>query len=256
MLRVDGLVKQFGGLVAVRGVCFDTRPGEVLGLIGPNGAGKTTVFNLITGMLRPDQGEILFNGRRLNGLRPYQIASLGIRRTFQNLELFTNLTVAENVMVGGYLGSRVGFAGSLFRRPGPMRQERILYEKALELLALLGLEDSADLPAGSLPFGRQRLLEIVRALAGEPEVLLLDEPAAGLNHSESRDLAEFIRSLAQAGYALVLVEHDMETVMSVADRIVVLNFGEVIATGTPAEIQADQEVIAAYLGKEEGADIC
>lgn len=256
MLRINGLMKQFGGLVAVREVGFEAGPGEIVGLIGPNGAGKTTVFNLITGVLHPDQGEIIFQDRRLNGLRPYQIASLGIRRTFQNLELFTNLTAAENVMVGGYRDSGAGFAGSLFRRPGPMKQERELYEKALHLLARLGLEHSADLPAGSLPFGQQRLLEIARALAGEPQVLLLDEPAAGLNHSESRDLAEFMRSLAQAGYAIVLVEHDMETVMSVADRMVVLNFGSVIATGTPAEIQANQEVITAYLGKEEDEYAC
>lgn len=254
MLRVSGLRKQFGGLVAVREVGFTARPGEVLGLIGPNGAGKTTVFNLISGVLRPDRGEIRYRDRLLNGLKMHEIAALGIRRTFQNLELFTNLTVAENVMVGGYGGNGVGFTRSLFRRPGPLEQERILRAKAMALLARLGLADRADSPAGSLPFGQQRLLEIARALAGKPKVLLLDEPAAGLNHAESRELAVFMRSLAEAGHAVVLVEHDMETVMGVADRMVVLNFGAVIATGTPAEIRAHPAVIEAYLGREEDGD--
>ncbi|MEW6726401.1 MAG: ABC transporter ATP-binding protein [Bacillota bacterium] len=250
MLRVKELTKRFGGLLAVFGVNFEVNPGEILALIGPNGAGKTTVFNLVTGVLQPNGGEILFDDRRLNGLKPFQIAALGIRRTFQNLELFTTLTVAENVMVGAYHTCRAGFCRSLLRRPGAMKEDQKLYDKALALLAQVELADKADWPAGSLPFGQQRLLEIARALAGEPKVLLLDEPAAGLNHDESRRLARFLRSLADSGLALALVEHDMETVMGVADRIVVLNFGTVIATGTVAEIQQNPEVIAAYLGKE------
>lgn len=251
MLILKNVTKRFGGLLAVNNVSFTVEKGEILALIGPNGAGKTTLFNLITGNLRPDGGEIFFKGRKLNGLKPFQIARLGIARTFQNLELFPTLTTAENVMVGFYRRNPTGFFRSLLRRPGTMRQELELYREATQILAQLGLAAKADWPASSLPFGQQRLLEIARALAGKPELVLLDEPAAGLNHTESEELARFLRSLVKAGHTLVLVEHDMDTVMGVADRIVVLNFGTVIATGTPKEIQRHPEVIAAYLGREE-----
>jgi branched-chain amino acid transport system ATP-binding protein len=253
MLYVKGLTKGFGGLLAVNRVSFEVKQRQILALIGPNGAGKTTVFNLITGLLRPDEGEIYFRQHRLNRLKPFQIAALGIGRTFQNLELFTNLTVAENVMVGAYRLERAGFCRSLFRRPGTMREDLALYRRTLELLEPLGLADKADAHAGDLPFGQQRLLEIARALAARPEILLLDEPAAGLNPAESRELARFLRSLVDKGQTLLLVEHDMETVMSLADEVVVLNFGTVIATGTPTEVQGNPAVIAAYLGEEEEA---
>lgn len=251
MLHVRGLTKCFGGLVAVNRVDFAVNAGEILALIGPNGAGKTTVFNLITGMLQPDEGEIAFKGRRINGLKPFQIAALGISRTFQNLELFTNLTVAENVMVGAYRLGHIGFCRSIFRRPGIMREDRDLYRKATVILERLGLADKAEMLSSNLPFGQQRLLEIARSLASEPEILLLDEPAAGLNATESQELARFLRRLQCSGHTMVLVEHDMDTVMDVADRLVVLNFGTVIAVGTPVEIQRHPEVIAAYLGEGE-----
>ncbi|MEW6183898.1 MAG: ABC transporter ATP-binding protein [Bacillota bacterium] len=251
MLEVREITKVFGGLIALNRVGFKTRTGGILGLIGPNGAGKTTIFNLITGVLKPDGGQVIFQERPLTGLQPFQIAELGIGRTFQNLELFTNLTVAENVMVGAFRKSRVGFMRSVFRRPGTMREDQKLYREIVGLLDRLGLAEYADLPAGNLPFGQQRLLEIARALAAQPKILLLDEPAAGLNPKESQELARFLRSLCDRGYSLVLVEHDMETVMSLADEVVVLNFGTVIATGTPAEVQSNPEVIAAYLGEGE-----
>ncbi|MDI6709459.1 MAG: ABC transporter ATP-binding protein [Thermoanaerobacterales bacterium] len=254
MLAVTRLTKRFGGLLAVNDVSFEVRSGEVLALIGPNGAGKTTTFNLITGVVQPDEGDIVFQNRRLNGLKPFRIAELGITRTFQNLELFTTLTVVENVMVGSYRMRQAGFLRSVFRRPGVMAEDRSLYETASALLDRLGLAGKAHLPAGELTFGQQRLLEIARALASSPKVLLLDEPAAGLNEAESRELSRFLLSLADSGLALVLVEHDMETVMETADRVVVLNFGAVIAVGTPDEIQRNPEVIAAYLGKEEEED--
>ncbi|MEW6540028.1 MAG: ABC transporter ATP-binding protein [Bacillota bacterium] len=251
MLDVRDLTKSFGGLVAVNRASFSVNPGEILAVIGPNGAGKTTIFNLITGMLTPDEGEIRFQGRPLAGLKPHQIARLGISRTFQNLELFRTMTVAENVMVGAYTKGKTGFVRAILRRPGMTAGDRKRYGEALELLGAVNLAEYADEPAQSLPFGLQRLLEIARALAAGPQLVLLDEPAAGLNAGESQALVAFLRRLREQNLTFVLVEHDMATVMDVADRIVVLNFGSVIAEGTPAEIRSNPEVIRAYLGEDE-----
>ncbi len=256
LLEVQGLTKHFGGVAAVRDVGFAVPEGTIFALIGPNGAGKTTVFNMITGMLQPDSGSISFLGKPLNGLKPYQVAAAGITRTFQNLQLFGDMTVLENVMTGAYLKGGAGFVRSMFRLPGINREDKLIREQALALLAEVGLDGAADLPAAALPFGQQRLLEIARALASGPRLVLLDEPAAGLNSAETKDLAVFLKKLKKAetpanGLTMVLVEHDMETVMEVADRILVLNFGQEISTGTPAEIQADPEVIRAYLGEED-----
>jgi len=256
LLEVQGLTKHFGGVAAVRDVGFAVPEGTIFALIGPNGAGKTTVFNLITGMLQPDSGSISFLGKPLNRLKPYQVAAAGITRTFQNLQLFGDMTVLENVMTGAYLKGGTGFVRSMFRLPGINREDKLISEQARALLAEVGLDGAADLPAAALPFGQQRLLEIARALASGPRLVLLDEPAAGLNSAETKDLAVFLKKLKQAetptnGLTMVLVEHDMETVMEVADRILVLNFGQEISTGTPAEIQADPEVIRAYLGEED-----
>ncbi|MCL6635918.1 MAG: ABC transporter ATP-binding protein [Peptococcaceae bacterium] len=251
LLEVTGLTKYFGGVAAVRDVSFQVREGEIFALIGPNGAGKTTVFNLITGMLGPDGGSVVFRGRSLAGLKPHQIAAAGITRTFQNLQLFGGMTVLENVMTGAHLKGKTGFLKALARRPGASAEERWIREEALALLAEVGLAEEANLPAAALPFGRQRLLEIARALASGPRLVLLDEPAAGLNSAETRALAGYLKRQREQGRSMVLVEHDMETVMELADRILVLNFGAAIAVGTPAEIQADPQVIRAYLGEGE-----
>ncbi|OPZ72682.1 MAG: Lipopolysaccharide export system ATP-binding protein LptB [Firmicutes bacterium ADurb.Bin456] len=251
LLEVEGLTKHFGGITAVKEVCFQIKESEILALIGPNGAGKTTVFNLITGMLKPDSGSVIFEGKTLTGLKPHRIAAAGLTRTFQNLQLFGGMTVLENIMAGAYLKGQAGFLKSLTTWPGTAREEKKIRQEALVLMQEVGLTGLEDLPAAALPFGRQRLLEIARALASEPRLVLLDEPAAGLNSAETKELAGYLLRLRKQGKTLLLVEHDMETVMEVADRILVLNFGEVIALGKPAEIQANPEVIKAYLGEDE-----
>lgn len=251
LLEVQGLTKHFGGVAAVRDVEFAVPEGTIFALIGPNGAGKTTVFNLITGMLQPDGGSISFLGHPMKNLKPYQVAAAGITRTFQNLQLFGGMTVLENVMTGAYLKGGTGFIRSLLRMPGKNAEDKLVSGQALALLDEVGLAGAADLPAAALPFGQQRLLEIARALAAGPRLVLLDEPAAGLNSAETKNLAEFLKKLKQNGLTMVLVEHDMETVMEVADRILVLNFGMGVSEGTPAEIQADPEVIRAYLGEDD-----
>lgn len=251
LLEVSGLTKYFGGVAAVNGVSFEVGEGEIFALIGPNGAGKTTVFNLITGMLEPDAGSAVFEGRGLTGLKPHQIAAAGITRTYQNLQLFGGMTALENVMTGAHLKGKTGFFQSLFRSPGAAAEDRRIRGEALALLGEVGLAEQAEQPAAALPFGRQRLLEIARALAANPRLLLLDEPAAGLNSAETRVLAKYLKRLRERGRSMILVEHDMETVMEVADRILVLDFGAPIARGTPVEIQANPEVIKAYLGEDE-----
>ena len=251
LLELSGVTKHFGGVSAGKDIGFSVTEGSIVALIGPNGAVKTTLFNIITGMLAPDKGSITIKGRDIVGFKPFQIASAGITRTFQNLQLFSSMTVLENVMAGAYLRSKKGFIKSFFSFPRNCREEKKIREESLILLEEIGLFETAGLSASALPFGKQRLLEIARALASDPALVLLDEPAAGLNPAETEVLTGYLKKLRNKGTAMILIEHDMGTVMEAADRIVVLNFGQMIAEGTPAEIQANSEVIKAYLGEDE-----
>lgn len=253
LLEVKGLTKRFGGLVAVDNVDFTVNAGEILAIIGPNGAGKTTVFNLISRVLDADQGDIRYEGRSVSGLKPFQMALLGVTRTFQNLQIFANLSVVENVLVGRHCRTRAGLFASAFNLPWTRREQQQAYAVAVAKLAEVGLGDLAHTPAGNLSLGQQRLVEIARAMALEPNLLMLDEPMAGLNSGESQHLSQLIRRLRKDGTTFVFVEHDMDTVMGLADRIVVLDYGRKLAEGTPREIQNDPRVIAAYLGVEEEA---
>jgi branched-chain amino acid transport system ATP-binding protein len=251
LLQLDNLSKRFGGLVAVDRVSFDIRSGEIFGLIGPNGAGKTTLFNLITGLIPASSGVLQFQNQRLNGLPPHRIAACGLARTFQNLRLFGELSVLENVQIGRHLLTRESLGASLGRSPQSRLAEQQTREAALDLLALVGLGDLAQQQARTLAYGDQRRLEIARALALEPKLLLLDEPAAGMNPSEKHALSDLIRSIRQRfDLTVLLIEHHVPLVMGLCDRLAVLDFGRLIALGTPEAIRQDPAVIAAYLGED------
>lgn len=252
-LQVNQLHKSFGGLSAVRDVSFQARSSQIVAIIGPNGAGKSTLFNLISGVFPPDRGEVHLNGRRLDCLPPYRVASLGVARTFQNVQLFTNMTVLENVMMGRYRYGKVGLGRAAL---GLSRQESGDSARgAMQYLKRVGLSDKAGMPAADLPLGEQRLLELARALAAEPCLLLLDEPAAGLNAVETVRLAAIISRIRANEVTVLLVEHNLNLVMSIADWVVVLNYGEELAQGRPEEVQNNPAVIEAYLG-QDSQNIC
>lgn len=251
LLEVKDLTKNFGGLTAVGDVTMELHEGELVGLIGPNGAGKTTLFNLLTGVYEPSEGTITLAGTLLNGKAPSKIASLGLGRTFQNIRLFKNMTVLENVLIGlGNHGKAEVFA-SFFRLPAFYKNEESLKTKAIELLKIFDLDGDIDTLAKNLPYGQQRRLEIVRALATEPKILFLDEPAAGMNPQETAELTQLIRKIKEEfNITIMLIEHDMSLVMEVTERIYVLEYGRLIAHGTPVEIRSNKRVIEAYLGGE------
>jgi len=249
LLAVEDLAVAFGGLAALSGVGFEVGEGEIFGLIGPNGAGKTTVFNVLTGLYRPDRGRLTFAGADLARLSPHRIARAGIGRTFQNTEVFRALSALDNVLVGAHSSLRGGVLAAAVGAPAVRREEAAARAAAHALLERVGLGDVADVPAGSLPLGRQKRLEMARALAGRPRLLLLDEPAGGLNPTETRTLMDLIRSLRdERALSVMVVEHDMELVMGLCERVAVLHYGRKIAEGTPREVAADAAVIEAYLG--------
>ena len=256
LLKVSRLTKRFGGVVALNRVSFHVERGTIVSIIGPNGSGKTTLFNCITGVIRPDGGSMEFGangGGALNGLAPHQVARFGIARTFQNIRLFSRMAVLDNVLVGTHIRTESGILEALLPRGGSAHQEeRWAIDRSMRLLEQLGLDSFAEQSAGSLSYGQQRRLELARALASDPELLLLDEPAAGLTFQEKQELMKFLQQLKSQGLTILLIEHDMRVVMPVSDGVVVLDYGAKIAQGTPQSIQENDRVIEAYLGARSG----
>ncbi len=249
ILELKDLSRHFGGVIAVDCLNVAVKRGTITSVIGPNGAGKTTIFNLVTGFLKPTSGKIIFRGKEINGFRPHLVARKEIARTFQNVQIFPQMSVLENVMVGRHVRSKLGFLPSLLAPPVFRKEERRIGKEAMRRLELVGISHLAREAAGSLPLGSQRQLEIARALAMEPSLILLDEPASGLNARETTKLGALIEKIRGMDITVVLVEHDMELVMDISDEVNVVNFGRCIASGTPSEVQSNPEVIAAYLGE-------
>ncbi len=251
LLEAKGVTMQFGGLKAVDNFNLQLMKGELVGLIGPNGAGKTTVFNTLTGVYKPTMGDVTVDGRSTLPLKPYQISHLGVTRTFQNIRLFKEMTVLQNVLIAAHQHTRYGMTAAVLKTPAYFLEEDELRKKGLELLSIFQLDTKADLEAGGLPYGQQRKLEIIRAMATKPKVIMLDEPAAGMNHKETEGLMETIAQIRKDfGLTVLLIEHDMKLVMGICERILVLDHGTTIASGSPDQIKRDPKVVAAYLGQD------
>jgi branched-chain amino acid transport system ATP-binding protein len=250
LLEVKSVTKKFGGVIANQDVSFTIEENQIVGLIGPNGAGKSTLFNMISSIFPPTTGEIFFLGTRIDQMPAFKVAPLGISRTFQNLQVFKNMTLIENVMVGQHIQTKTSILGAALLLPSSRKEEKVMYEEAMKYLQFVGLDSLYNHKAGSLALGKLRLLELARALATKPKLLLLDEIAAGLNHKETQEMSELIKKVRDTGVTVFVVEHDMDLVMSICDKIIVLDQGMKIAEGTPKEIQTNEAVITAYLGTD------